>query len=202
MHRIERLLQQMRPHPNPQIRLEQYTIPAALAADILFLAAVVYQDIAGKTVVDLGTGTGRLAIGAACMGARQTTGVDIDPAAIEVARENSHAANADVDWIAGDIDAVRGKFETVIMNPPFGTKRRHLDKIFLRKAIQIGRIIYSMHKSSTREHILRYLKRSGCKVHAIHEYTLDVPRMFEHHRKLRHAVKVDFYRIESKGEGS
>jgi predicted RNA methylase len=187
----------MKPHPNPRIRLEQYTIPATIAADILFLAAFVYRDIAGKTVVDLGSGTGRLAIGAASLGARQITAIDIDPIAVEVSRENAKTAIVDVDWIVGDLDAIHGRFDTVIMNPPFGTKQRHLDKVFLRKAIQIGRVAYSIHKSATREYILGYLNRCGCKVSAIHEYKLDIPRMFEHHRKRKHLVKVDCYRVET-----
>jgi putative methylase len=189
----------MRPHPSPRIRLEQYTTPAAIAADILFLAAFVYQDIAGKTVVDLGTGTGRLAIGAARLGASQITAIDIDPVAIEVARENAEKAMADIEWIVGDLEAIRGEFDTVIMNPPFGTKQRHLDKAFLRKAIQTGHVVYSIHKSTTREHLSHYLKRHGCKVSAIHEYTLDIPIMFEHHRKRKHPVKVDCYRVETRG---
>ena len=187
----------MRSHPSPLIRLEQYTIPAGIAADILYLAAIVYRDIAGKSVVDLGTGTGRLAIGAARMGASSTAAIDIDPVAIRVARENSDVAVVDVDWIVGDLNAIRGEFDTVLMNPPFGTKQRHLDKIFLTKAIQTGRIVYSIHKSATRDYISRYLTRLGCKVHAIHEYTLDVPWMFEHHKKRKHPVKVDCYRVET-----
>jgi len=186
----------MRPHPSPRIGLEQYTIPASIAADILFHAAFVYRDIAGKAVGDLGTGTGRLAIGAALLGARQTVAVDIDPVAINVARENAELAKVEIDWILGDLDAVHGRLDTVIMNPPFGTKRRHLDRIFLGKAIKTGRIVYSIHKSATREYILSYLKRCGCAVHAIHKYTLDLPRMFEHHRKRRYPVNVDCYRIQ------
>jgi len=106
-------------------------------------------------------------------------------------------ANVDVDWVVGDLDAIHGGFDTVVMNPPFGTKRRHLDKFFLRKSIGIGRVIYSIHKSATREHILSYLKRRRCKVSAIYEYNLEIPRMFEHHRKRRYIAKVDCYRIES-----
>jgi len=189
----------MRPHPSPRIQLEQYTTPAAIAADILFLAAFVYQDIVGKTVVDLGTGTGRLAIGASNLGARQITAIDIDSSAIEVARENAETARANIDWMVGDLEAIHGEFDTVIMNPPFGTKQRHLDKVFLGKAIQIGRVVYSLHKSTTREHISRFLRRHGCKVDAIHEYTLEIPMMFEHHRKRKHPVKVDCYRVETRG---
>jgi ribosomal protein L11 methyltransferase len=46
-------------------------------------------DLSGKTVLDFGTGTGILAILAARMGARKVTGIDIDSAAVENARENA-----------------------------------------------------------------------------------------------------------------
>ena len=42
----------------------------------------------GESVVDVGTGSGILAIGAALFGARQVLAVDIDPDAVRVAREN------------------------------------------------------------------------------------------------------------------
>ena len=187
----------MRPHPSPRIRLEQYTTPAPIAADILFLAAFVYQDIVGKTVVDLGTGTGRFAIGAAILGARQTTAIDIDSVAIEVGRENAETAMVDIDWIVGDLEAINGEFDTVMMNPPFGTKQRHLDTVFLGKAIRTGAVVYSLHKSSTREYLFRFLRRHGCEVKAVHEYTLEIPMMFEHHRKRKHPVKVDCYRVDT-----
>ena len=133
------------------------------------------------------------------MGASRVAAIHIDPVAINVARENSRAAMVQVDWIVGDLSAIRGTFDTVIMNPPFGTKQKHADKVFLGKAIQIGRVVYSIHKSATREHILRYLKRCGCKVNAIHEYTIDIPRMFEHHKKRKHPVRVDCYRVDTGG---
>jgi ribosomal protein L11 methyltransferase len=43
---------------------------------------------AGARVLDVGTGTGILAIAAARLGAREVVGTDIDPAAVEVARAN------------------------------------------------------------------------------------------------------------------
>ena len=149
-------------------------------------------------MVDLGTGTGRLALGAALLGAARTTGIDIDPTAISVALENSKVAGLDVDWVVGDLEVIRGRFDTVVMNPPFGTKTKHVDKIFLKKALGLASIVYSFHKSATREHVLAYLGRSGAKVSAIHEYTLGIPRMFQHHKKRKHVVRVDCYRIESR----
>ena len=156
-----------------------------------------YRDIEGKNVLDLGTGTGRLAIGTALLGAERITGVDIDRAAIAVARENARATNVAVDWIVGNLETIQGRFDTVVMNPPFGTKRRHLDRTFLEKAISIAQIIYSIHKASTREYILSYVERHGCRIHSVHECSLEIPRMFKHHMKRRYSVKVDCYRIQS-----
>jgi putative methylase len=49
---------------NPRIDLEQYPTPPGLAAHVVHVADL-NGDIDGKTVVDLGTGTGMLALGAA-----------------------------------------------------------------------------------------------------------------------------------------
>lgn len=45
----------------------------------------------GARVLDLGTGDGRLAIGAALAGAREVIGADPDPNALRVARRNARA---------------------------------------------------------------------------------------------------------------
>lgn len=45
------------------------------------------------------------------------------------------------------------KFDTVIMNPPFGTKQNQgLDMVFLKQAIRMSAgFVYSLHKTSTRD---------------------------------------------------
>jgi predicted RNA methylase len=63
-----------------------------------------------------------------------------------------------IDFLLCDIQhlssQVRLEADTVIMNPPFGTRRKGADMDFLRAACSIARhSIYSLHKSSTRAHI-------------------------------------------------
>ena len=47
-------------------------------------------------------------------------------------------------------------FDTVVMNPPFGTRNKGIDVLFLQHALKSvvdGGAVYSLHKSTTREHI-------------------------------------------------
>ena len=74
---LEIILSKLKPIQNPKPSLEQYTIPSSLAAEILNLATL-SGDIEGKKVVDLGCGTGRLALGAMLLDAKEVVGVEID----------------------------------------------------------------------------------------------------------------------------
>lgn len=68
--------------------------------------------------LDVGTGTGILAIAAALMGCRTITGIDIDPAAVTAARENI-GANQLSDRItaeATDLCKLTGPYELIMAN--------------------------------------------------------------------------------------
>ncbi len=58
-------------------------------------------ELAGARVLDVGTGTGILAIAAVLMGADAVRGVDTDPAAVEVARDNAADNDVVVDLAVG-----------------------------------------------------------------------------------------------------
>lgn len=60
------------------------------------------KDIEGKSVIDMGTGTGILAILCKMRGAEQVTGIEIDPGAFENAVENAALNNQGIRFICGD----------------------------------------------------------------------------------------------------
>lgn len=73
----------------------------------------------GCSVLDIGTGSGVLAIAAARLGAARVLAIDIDPVAVEAARANVEANGVDdmVDVVCGDLaSGVTGKFDVVVAN--------------------------------------------------------------------------------------
>jgi len=196
---LEIILQRLIAHPQPKLRLEQYTIPSDTAAEILFIASSIRRDIAGKSIVDLGCGSGRLAIGASILGAKEVTGVDIDPAAIQTTRKNSRSlgSRCNIEWVNSDIEAIRGPFDTALMNPPFGARTRHADRKFLLKALTIARTTYSLHKRSTRPYLLKLVGDNRGEVEALYEMQLQIPRTYEFHERKTYNVDVDLYIIRS-----
>lgn len=222
---LERFLSQVEPHPSPRPSLEQYTVSAGVAATMLHIAAYSNDDIAEKTVLDLGCGTGRLAIGAAFLGAKQAIGVDIDKTAVGTALKNSvkTGLREHVQWVAADIDAIRGVLDTVLQNPPFGIQRRRADRRFLEKALEVGKVIYSLHKNpaadsavvarlKARKTIVEavppspflnsFIEEHGGKIRGVYAMLMKVPHMFDFHTKERYEFVVDLYIIEGRHQSS
>ena len=216
---LELFLSQIKPHPSPKANLEQYTVSESVAATMLYFAAYANSDVIGKKVLDLGSGTGRLALAAAFLGAQLVVGVDIDKTAIRVAVENSEKTGlkSNVHWVAGDINVVNGKFDTVVQNPPFGVQTRAADRKFLEKALQAGRLIYSLHNHpcvdrqlinmlranagglvqvSPSPFIEKFVEDHGGKVEAVYAVLMAIPHMFDFHTKAKHDFVIDLYRIK------
>ena len=76
------------------------------------------EVLEGRTVLDVGTGSGVLALAAAAFGARSAVGLDVDADAVFVARENlrRHVFGARVRLYAGPLAACSGKFDLVVAN--------------------------------------------------------------------------------------
>jgi SAM-dependent methyltransferase len=89
------------------------TFTTAPAAELVKFASLKPGDV----VLDIGTGTGVVAITAARAGA-QVTGIDLTPALLEVARENARiAGRPDITWSEGDAESLPvpdGTFDLVL----------------------------------------------------------------------------------------
>jgi ribosomal protein L11 methyltransferase len=70
----------------------------------------------GAAVLDVGTGSGLLAIAAAKLGAGRVAGNDNDPVAVAVARENAARNGAAVELTTDPVPALRGPFDVVVAN--------------------------------------------------------------------------------------
>lgn len=191
------LLSQLSPIPHPKLKWECYTLDAESAANMAYIAAWVYDDIRDKKVIDLGCGSGILAIAASLLGAKLVVGVDIDREAIMTAINNANKLNTRVDFIVGDIECIHGHFDTTLMNPPFGSWHKGADIKFLRKALEISDVIYSLHKrsQSVREFLSERIQQMGGAIDRIYEMKIVIGRTYRFHRKRRYIVEADLYRI-------
>ncbi len=80
------------------------------------LAALQSIDLTAAHVVDVGTGTGILALAARRLGAPYVLGVDVDELAVMTARANALANGLEIDVRTGSADAVHGLFDVVVAN--------------------------------------------------------------------------------------
>jgi putative methylase len=214
---LELFLSKVAPQPSPKANLEQYTLSPPIAATMLYMAAYADNSIIGKSVVDLGCGTGRLTLGAAYLGAKNVVGIDVDRLAIKTAFENIQAAGlgGQVQLVLGDINAIDGRFDTVLQNPPFGVQNREADRAFLVKALEVGSSVYSLHNHPETDKRLiaqlkssggflqvlpspflqRFVEQHGGAVKAVYAVLMTIPKMFEFHTKARHDFVIDLYVI-------
>lgn len=131
--------------------------------------------------------------------------IDIDEGALEVCQENLTEAEvdnvelikADVATLINDQPRFRKFFDTVFLNPPFGTKHNPgADVAFLKTALEISHgAVYSLHKTTTRTHILKKAGDWGVKVEVLARLRYDLPNTYKFHKKASVDIDVDFIRF-------
>lgn len=201
---LEILLSKLKTISEPKANLEQYEIPGELASQIINIAYL-SGDIKNKLVADLGCGTGRLTIGSALMGAKEVIGIDIDEESIKVAEENVKIAESltnqkihhKIKFIQKNILEWNEKVDTIIQNPPFGIQSSHADRPFIKKALECGKKIYSLHRyyEKSRVFLKKFIEDKNGKVEKMIKFKYKIPYMFKFHRKPYVTYDVDLFII-------
>lgn len=130
-------------------------ITTAPAAQLVAFAGV----RASQRVLDVGTGTGVVAVTAARLGA-SVTALDLTPELLDAARTNAQLARVDVDWREGDVEALpfeAGTFDVVLS--------------------QFGHMFAPRPEVAVQE-MLRVLKSGGCLAFSTWPPELFTGRMF------------------------
>ncbi|PSP85221.1 RNA methyltransferase [Halobacteriales archaeon QS_1_68_17] len=187
---------------NPRAKLEQYRTPPELAATLIHTADL-QGDIEDRIVIDLGTGTGMLALGAALRGPSVVVGLDLDPEPLRTARENHRKVGSasDVAWVRADATEpplCPGGPTTVVMNPPFGAQagNEHADRGFLATAADIADVSYSIHNADSEGFVRSFAADEGGDVTHAFRAEFELPRQFEFHEADSAGIEAEVFRIE------
>lgn len=197
---LEIVLQSIPIFTEPKADLEQYQTPANIAADLLWNAYVL-GDIEHLKVVDLGCGTGIFTIGSALLNAAEVIGIDADPDAVDIARQEAVERGLDevVSFITADIGDVIEKADTVFQNPPFGAQKAHrkeADRLFMMKALEIAPVVYSFHLQETEGFVKNFFHAQDGLVTDTFYYDFPLPKLYDFHQKEKITVEVVVLRVE------
>ncbi|MBD3248612.1 methyltransferase [Candidatus Woesearchaeota archaeon] len=198
------VLSSLKSFEKPKVLLEQYPTEADIAAEVLW-NAFFRREIEGKTIADLGAGTGVLGIGALLLGAKHVFFVEKDEDAIQTAKENLKIIEdrfeiklrRKTDFLQEDVLLFDEEVDVVVQNPPFGLqKERHADRKFLVKAMEIADVIYSFHKADSVKFIKELSKDNGFNVEGFWRFEFPLKNVYVHHRKKIQHIEVGCWRLE------
>ena len=204
------IIQETETFINPNIQLEQYSIDANCAVDIIYYAGFEHGDIKNAFIIDLGAGTGRLSILCAYFNASYVLSVDIDINALNILKKN--ILNLGLEQVIFPICANIDNFEisnkklpnslkvTTIMNPPFGVQTKFADRPFLETAFNFSDIVYSIHLANEKvqNFILNYIKKFNWKIDNILPFNMVLEKSFPFHTKKTRNINVNVYRFVKK----
>ena len=200
---LEYALSEVLPFDSPKVELEQVPTSSHIAARMIFTAANHYDDIEGRSVGDFGCGAGMLSIACNMLGALYTVGFEVDLEAVEDACVNIQKMELDViDIVQMDICSLvlKHRFDTVVMNPPFGTRNKGIDTIFVMKGMEYASVVYSLHKTTTRDHFIRLAEKNDWCIEVLAELKYDIPKTHKFHKEKSKDIYVDLIRFSHKSK--
>ena len=127
------------------------------------------EELKGKSVLDVGCGSGILSIFAAKRGAKRVTAVDIDPLAVEETKENAdlNKVSDKLEVLRGGPDSVEGTYDVVVANLEIHIFREVLKDI-VPKIGEVG-IFSGLFRVEELIEFLQMLKEFGLKPNEVIE---------------------------------
>ncbi|EYC32259.1 hypothetical protein Y032_0003g1482 [Ancylostoma ceylanicum] len=127
---------------------------------------------------------------------------DIDNCALSICKENLEDLEVDdrCDLVRTDVldipNSFRSSFDVVVMNPPFGTKSNAgMDLSFVKAGLAIlrpGGSLFSLHKSSTRDHILKTANKwENADARCVAQLRWNLPATYKFHKRKSVDIDVD-----------
>ena len=198
---LELELEKLKGFLEPSWELEQYATPASIAADWLWQAAL-KSDLSGQVILDAACGPGILGIGALLLGAKKVYFLDKSESSIKLCQKNYEKVKSEyeigeAEFITSDIRLFDQEVDLVLQNPPFGTKEKHIDKLFLETAFKVSKKVWSMHKSVTKSFVEAISKNFQFEITDYYEYDFPIKATFKFHTKPVQKVRVGLWRMES-----
>lgn len=130
--------------------------------------AVAYES--PDTLLDVGTGSGILALGALRLGVARATGIDLDPAAFDAAAANARLNELSdrIDLVTGGPEAVTGSWPLVVANV-LAAPLIEMAGTLVRRVGHHGRLILSGIPASAADEVERAYVRLGMRALARRE---------------------------------
>jgi len=182
---------------SPNVLLEQYPTDSDVAASILWEMHM-RAELEGKCILDLGAGTGILGIGCLLLDADHVTFVETDAKVLQILQQNLDLHEIEKERytiVAADVLAYNGHADVVIQNPPFGTRSKHADLIFLERALALAPIVYSLHKTSTKTYVVDWVSRHGAQVTHSWEFSFPLKQTLRQHTRKLQRIDVCGLRV-------
>ncbi|RMF55700.1 methyltransferase domain-containing protein [Candidatus Woesearchaeota archaeon] len=194
------LLSRLKDFERPNVKLEQYSTPSEIAAEVVYRAAEL-GDIKGKSILDPACGPGFLGIAALLLGAKKVNFLDASKEAIALCRENVRSISKEynigkAEFTLSRIQDFSGKYDVVVQNPPFGTKIRHHDRDFLIKAFETASVVYSFHKVESRDFLYRISADNNFRITHAWLFDFALPASQKFHKRRIHRIRVGCWRFK------
>ena len=87
------------------------------------------------------------------------------------------------------------KIDVIIQNPPFGTREKHTDKLFLEKAFALSNVVYSFHKLTSKKFIDSLSRDKGFTVKEIMEFDFPLKYSQKFHKKKIQYIAVGCWKM-------